>query len=56
VIVARADELEEEVSGVLFEGNLAELVKNQPAVRPQPGQVYSKDGLHSFLDNLPPDK
>lgn len=56
MFVARADELEEEVGGVLVEGNLAELVKNQQAVTPQPGQVYSKDGLHSFLDNLPPDK
>ena len=56
VFAARGDELEEEVRGVLVEGNMADLVNDQQAVTPQRGQCYSKDGLHSFLDNVPPEK
>jgi len=40
----------------LVEGNIADLVNDQQAVTPQRGQCYSKDGLHSFLDNVPPEK
>jgi hypothetical protein len=48
VFVARGDELEEEVGGVLFEGDVADFVDDEQPVAPQPGELLGA-GRRSVL-------